>query len=91
MLFQNYPNPFNPVTVINYAVPTPPDRVGTRLGVSVMVYDLLGRRVATLVDGWQSPGIHSVAFDASSLAGGVYLYRLTAGSYSAVRKMVLLK
>lgn len=83
-LNQNYPNPFNPSTVISYQVPT-----NTR--VNIVVFDLLGREVKSLVNGQQSAGFHTVTFDASALPSGVYLYRLEAGSYSATRKMLLLK
>jgi hypothetical protein len=81
---QNYPNPFNPTTVVSYQLP-----VGGR--VRLVVYDPLGREVATLADGWQSSGEHSVSFDGSGLASGVYLYRLTAGDRTTTRKMILAK
>jgi hypothetical protein len=90
-LEQNYPNPFNPVTTISFAIPHQADRVGTRLGVSVIVYDLLGRSVATLVDDTRAPGVYSVQFDASHLASGAYICRLTAGGHAATRQMVLVK
>jgi hypothetical protein len=98
-LEQNYPNPFNPATTITFAVPATPDRAGTRpatqtagrLGVSVIVYDLLGRQVATLVDDTRGPGVYSVSFDASALSSGMYIYRLTAGGYTATRRMMLVK
>ncbi len=90
-LFQNYPDPFNPVTTIKYTVG------GTRgqgSGVSrttLVVYDLLGRQVATLVDEIKAPGSYEVRFDASGLASGVYVYRLTAGAFMQSRKMLLIK
>ena len=83
-LYQNYPNPFNPVTVIKYNLPV----AGK---VNLEVYNLVGQKVATLVDSKQSAGSHLIEFNASALASGVYLYKITAGSFSAVRKMVLLK
>jgi Secretion system C-terminal sorting domain len=83
-LAQNYPNPFNPVTTITYSVPR-------EAKVKLEVYDLLGRRVATLVDGLQQVGTHSVSFGGSSLASGVYLYRLSAPDQMITRKMVLMK
>lgn len=83
-LSQNYPNPFNPATTINYAVP----EAGL---VTLKIYDILGREVRTLVNGEKSPGRYSVNFDASALASGIYIYRITAGAYSSVKKMVLLK
>jgi photosystem II stability/assembly factor-like uncharacterized protein len=90
-LEQNYPNPFNPVTTITFAIPHDAGRVGTRLGVSVMVYDLLGRPVATLVDDTRAPGAYSVTFDASKLSTGTYIYRLTAGGFTATRRMTLVR
>jgi hypothetical protein len=100
-LEQNYPNPFNPATTITFAIPHHADPVGTRLGVSLEVFDMLGQRVATLVDDTRGPGVYSVSFpagggsasggDASNLASGTYLYRLTAGGYTATRRMMLVK
>jgi hypothetical protein len=83
-LEQNYPNPFNPIADIGF-------RIADRSPVNLSVYDLLGRRVATLVDDTRGPGVYSVSFDASNLASGTYLYRLTAGRFTAVRRMVLVK
>ena len=84
VLEQNYPNPFNPVTTIAYALPAPSD-------VSLTVFDALGRKVATLVEMPQGAGRHTVRFDAGSLPGGVYVYRLQAGSFTAARTFVVLK
>jgi len=83
-LDQNYPNPFNPMTTIPYVLPTP-ERV------RLVVYDLLGRQVAVLVNAMQPTGTHQVQFDASRLPSSVYFYRLTAGRFSLTRKMILLK
>jgi hypothetical protein len=83
-LHQNMPNPFNPTTVINYDLP-----VDSR--VTLKVYNLLGQEVRTLVDGTESAGFKSVTLDASNLASGVYIYRLQAGSYTAVKKLIVLK
>ena len=80
----NYPNPFNPVTTIRYALPQAERAV-------LEVYDLMGRRVARLVDQEQTAGRYEVRFDARHLASGVYFYRLHAGAFSQVRRMVLLK
>ncbi len=83
-LSQNYPNPFNPGTIINYQ-----QAVSNR--VTLKVFDLLGREVAVLVDGVQDAGRHTVSFDASSLASGVYLYRLNAGGNVQTKKMILMR
>jgi hypothetical protein len=83
-LHQNYPNPFNPVTQIRYDL----KNAGlTRLAV----YNLLGERVTDLVNAVQEAGTHEIAFDASKLGSGVYFYRLESGSFTQVRKMVLMK
>ena len=83
-LSQNYPNPFNPVTIINYQLP-----VHGR--VSLKVYDMLGREIATLVDEVKSTGSYSVKWNAHGTASGVYFYRLQAGSFSTTKKLLLLK
>jgi hypothetical protein len=84
-LEQNYPNPFNPSTTINFTL-------GKASNVKLTVYNLLGQRVATLVDGRMNAGTQSVVFDASRFASGVYFYRLDAGSnFNSVKKMLLLK
>ncbi len=81
---QNYPNPFNPTTVIKY-------QVAANSLVTLKVYDMLGREVATLVDGRQTAGYYNVNFDGSRLASGVYLYRLQAETYSETKNFMLLK
>jgi len=83
-LHQNYPNPFNPSTSIAYSVPK-------RVQVVLRVYDLLGQVVATLVDGTEGPGAHIAGWNARIAPSGVYIYKLTAGTFVGVRKMVLLK
>ena len=83
-LHQNYPNPFNPTTQIQFSLPG-------RSYVSLKVFDLLGRQVATLVDGEQKVGEHVVTFDASKLSAGSYFYRLTTQEKTVVRKMLLLR
>jgi uncharacterized protein (DUF362 family) len=83
-LEQNYPNPFNPKTVVSCQL-----TVASK--VRLIVYDMLGRKVATLLDGRKEAGSYEVAFDGTGLASGVYFYRLTAGEYSVTKKMVLLR
>ncbi|HKK26374.1 MAG TPA: T9SS type A sorting domain-containing protein, partial [Gracilimonas sp.] len=83
-LKQNYPNPFNPTTVINYSVPV-------MVEVNLTVYDMLGKRVTTLVNENKSPGRYSVTFDASSLSSGIYIYRLNVGSEVITKRMTLIK
>ena len=94
-LYGNYPNPFNPLTIVKYTVGGAEGR-GTRdegrgASVKLVVYDLLGREVATLVDERKASGSYEVGFDARGLASGVYLYRMAAGSYVQSRTMLLLK
>jgi hypothetical protein len=83
-LKQNYPNPFNPVTTIGYQIPK-------QSYVTLKVFDLLGREVATLVNSVEQAGNKSVNFIAGNLESGVYYYRLQAGNYTETRKLVLLK
>jgi|GEM_PF-1053733 len=84
VLFQNYPNPFNPTTRIKY-------QVASIKRVSLKVYDILGREVATLVNQKLQPGKHEVIFDASNLSSGIYFYTLTQRSLRQSRKMILIK
>jgi hypothetical protein len=83
-LAQNFPNPFNPTTTINYQL----QKAGN---VSLKVYDMLGREAATLVNEEKTAGYYSATFDASRLSSGTYMYRLHAGSFIEVKKLVLLK
>ena len=84
LLFQNYPNPFNPTTVISYQLPT-------NDFMRLEIYDVLGRKIKTLVSERQSAGAHSVTFNAGGLSSGVYFYRLTAGSFVETKKLMLIK
>ncbi|HXF90367.1 MAG TPA: T9SS type A sorting domain-containing protein [Candidatus Nitrosotenuis sp.] len=84
LLSQNYPNPFNPSTAIKYEIPED-------ASVVIKVYNLLGKEVATLVNGFKTAGYYEATFDAGSLSSGIYIYRLTAGKYSEIRKMTLMK
>lgn len=84
-LSQNYPNPFNPSTKIEYTLMN-------NVKVTLKLYDILGREVATMVDGKQAAGTHFVTFDASKLSSGVYIYSLTTSDgFRMTKKMVLLK
>jgi photosystem II stability/assembly factor-like uncharacterized protein len=103
LLEQNYPNPFNPVTTIRYTVGVASGKgqvagePGTRVegrgsgNTRLVVYDLLGREVATLVDERKAPGSYEVSFNASGLSSGVYLCRMTAGWFTQTRKLVLVR
>ncbi|MBZ0202984.1 MAG: T9SS type A sorting domain-containing protein, partial [Ignavibacteria bacterium] len=90
-LSQNYPNPFNPITKINFSLPNPSK-------VSIKIYDILGRTVKILIDEFRDKGIHTVTFDGTGLASGVYFYSIEvrqAGSstvtFKDTKKMVLVK
>ncbi len=83
-LSQNYPNPFNPSTVINYSIKNNEQ-------VVLKIFNMLGQEVATLVNEVKQPGKYSVNFNAANLASGTYVYSLTAGKYSQVKKMILVK
>ena len=83
-LMQNYPNPFNPTTTIAFTLPESSE-------IRLTIFDMLGRKVATLADGVVSAGAHTVQFDASQLNSGIYIYRLEAGNLTTTRKMTLIK
>jgi len=84
VLNQNFPNPFNPTTKISYTIPQ-------RVNVKLRVYDMLAQQVAELVNGTQEEGRYEVIFDGSNLPSGVYFYKLEAGSYVEVKKLLLIK
>ncbi|MFH1196302.1 MAG: BACON domain-containing carbohydrate-binding protein [bacterium] len=91
-LYQNYPNPFNPTTKIKFtiaSVETP--YMASLQHVTLEIYDVLGREVATLVDEVKPAGYYEVTFDAKSLPSGIYFYNLTAGSFSQTKKLIFLK
>jgi flagellar hook assembly protein FlgD len=88
-LRQNYPNPFNPSTVITYSIPK-------EAHVKIEVYSILGQKVASLFDQAQTAGVHSIAWNAQGahgqkLSSGVYILRMQSGSFSQVRKMMLVR
>ena len=83
-LAQNYPNPFNPTTSIKFSVPK-------AVNVSLKIYDVLGKEVATLVNEMKQPGFYTADFNATDLASGIYFYRIDAGEFTSVKRMVLVK
>jgi hypothetical protein len=83
-LYQNYPNPFNPGTKIKY-------NISKACIVNLKIFDVMGREVAILQDGFMSPGVYTAAFNADKLASGVYFYRLQAGDFVSTKKMTLIK
>ena len=89
-LQQNYPNPFNPSTMIKFNIPALASGSGADK-VTLKVYDVRGKEVATLVDEQKAPGAYEVEFNAGGLSSGIYFYRLQAGSFRAMRKMILMK
>lgn len=84
MLEQNFPNPFNPSTTIRFSVPVAST-------VTLEVFDVIGRRVATLANGWMQEGTYSVRFDGTGLSSGLYLYRISAANVTQTKKMMLMK
>jgi hypothetical protein len=83
-LKQNYPNPFNPVTKIEYQISKPGN-------VKISVYDISGKEIKILINEIHTPGVYQVNFDGTNLSSGVYFYELTAGDFTAVKRMVLIK
>ncbi|MCB0730874.1 MAG: T9SS type A sorting domain-containing protein, partial [Ignavibacteriae bacterium] len=106
-LYQNYPNPFNPVTTIKYSVPAksvmlnsfqhlnnseiPKQVRDDNLNVSLKIYDILGREIKTLLNKLQKPGNYEIQWNASNFPSGIYFYKLTAGNFIDIKKMILLK
>ncbi|MHB8339454.1 MAG: T9SS type A sorting domain-containing protein [Ignavibacteriaceae bacterium] len=83
-LEQNYPNPFNPATTIKYSIPK-------ATFVQLIVYDVLGKKVKTLLDSYKDAGTYKIEFDGSNLSSGIYFYKITIGSYTNVGKMILVR
>ena len=90
-LSQNYPNPFNPTTKIRYSIPEAPLSLGEGQGVRLVIYDVLGKEIATLVDEFKPAGSYEVEFNADKLSSGVYFYQLNSGSFVQTKKMILLR
>jgi len=84
ILAQNYPNPFNPTTTIEYSIP----ESGI---VKLQVYNSIGKEIKTLVNGFEAAGSHGVEFSSENLASGIYFYKIDAGKFSSIKKMILLK
>lgn len=83
-LFQNYPNPFNPITTIKYSVPQ------SSL-ISIIIFDVLGKNVATILNEYKPAGSYSVEFDGNKLASGIYFYQMRAGNFIDTKKLLLIK
>ena len=83
-LYQNYPNPFNPTTIINF------DIVNSGV-VKIVLYDILGKEVQTLVNDKFEPGKYNFTFNAGNLASGVYFYRISTDKFTDVKKLLLIK
>ena len=88
-LFQNYPNPFNPATNIRYQIRA--EARSQESEVRIIVFDILGKEVVTLVNQKQKPGYYEVSFDGSKLSSGIYFYRLQAGEFVNTKRMILVK
>jgi hypothetical protein len=84
LLEQNYPNPFNPTTAIKFNLPE-------KTNVSLVIYDQLGEKVTTLINGALSAGYHQVEWDASNMTSGIYFYEIKTNNFSAVKKLILMK
>ena len=83
-LSQNYPNPFNPITTINFQIPIANN-------VDLSIYNLLGQKIETLVSGRQPAGRYQVEWDARGFASGVYFYKIEAGNFIEVKKMIIIR
>ncbi|MCF8242578.1 MAG: T9SS type A sorting domain-containing protein [Melioribacteraceae bacterium] len=90
-LYQNYPNPFNPSTKISFIIPNVEMKQSASVFTIIKIYDILGREVKTLLNKPMQPGNYTVEFNADGLASGVYIYRLNAGGFTSVKKMILLR
>jgi len=90
-LFQNYPNPFNPTTKIRYSIPFVETHRDASLPITLKVFDILGREVATLVNEEMPAGSYEIEFDAVELTSGIYFYRLMTDNFSETRKMLVVK
>jgi hypothetical protein len=89
VLYQNYPNPFNPTTKIKFQIPSDVKREMSN--VRLIIFDITGREIITLVNEQLNPGTYEATFDGSNLPSGIYFYRLTAGDFTSTKKLILLK
>jgi len=90
-LSQNYPNPFNPSTTIEFTIPNAGDEYIRPLQTKLIVYDIIGREIKTLVSEHKTPGYYEINFNAENLSSGIYYYKLESGDFTQTRKMILLK
>jgi hypothetical protein len=88
-LYQNYPNPFNPVTKIKFSIPA--SVKSERSNVKLIIYDILGREISSLVNDNLKPGEYEASWNAGDYSSGIYFYKLYAGNYSETKRMILLK
>ncbi|RKY91168.1 MAG: peptidase S8 [Ignavibacteriae bacterium] len=88
-LEQNYPNPFNPTTIIRFSIPAV--ETGHAPSVRLIVFDILGNKVATLINEEKEAGIYEVEFDATGITSGIYFYKLQAGNFVETKKMMVIK
>ncbi|MBN1637411.1 MAG: T9SS type A sorting domain-containing protein [Ignavibacteriales bacterium] len=88
-LYQNYPNPFNPTTKVKYTIPK--SETGEVNKVTLIVYDIMGREIETLVNENKSSGTYEIEFNASNLVSGIYFYRLKIANFISIKKMIYLK
>ncbi len=93
LLSQNYPNPFNPTTTIEYSIPkfVKTQNLASQQKVTLKIYDILGKEVATLVNQNQRAGNYEVTFNGKDLTSGIYFYKLTSGAFASTKKLILLK
>ncbi|MBK9098453.1 MAG: T9SS type A sorting domain-containing protein [bacterium] len=90
VLYQNYPNPFNPTTIIKFEI-SYLETTRRVVSTTLEVYDIVGNEVATLVNEEKQPGVYEVEFDGSQLSSGIYFYTLSAGNFTATKKLILIK
>ena len=85
-MYQNSPNPFNPSTLIRFSLPE-----GFSGNVSLKIYDITGRETQSLINGTMQQGVYETVWNASEYASGIYFYKLTAGNFTEIKKLILMK